>query len=305
MPQSTILYETAKNNAQVIALDPRVVDQPSSEDKHFRILQLSDLLSRNLEIEHIIENFIHEIKAEIPHSGYRFKSSDTSQEVSSGKTVGCCASYRLRIQDHQLGEISLFRETIFNSSELCRLEELLCALIYPVRNASMYHIALQSAYRDPLTGLNNRAAMEKLLPREIELANRHDRPMAVLVMDLDGFKQINDRYGHDTGDQVLRDVGQVLQEAVRNTDLLYRYGGDEFVGGLAQTDMKGAFEVSERIRSGVETLTISGREISSKIEVSIGITMLRPGDSFAHAFKRADKALYQAKQGGKNCIMSA
>lgn len=305
MSQSTVLYEIARNNAQVIALDPLVEDRPPSDEKHFRVLQLSDLLSRNLEFEQIIENFVHEIKAEIPHSGYYFKSSDTSQEVSSGKTVGCSANYRLRIQDHQLGEISLFRETVFNSNELCRLEELLCALIYPVRNASMYHIALQSAYRDPLTGLSNRAAMEKLLPREIELANRHNRPMAVLVMDLDGFKQINDRYGHDIGDQVLRDVGQVLQSAVRNTDLLYRFGGDEFVAGLAQTDMKGALEVSERIRRGIEERTIPGQEVSSKIEASIGITMLKTDDNFLNAFKRADNALYQAKQGGKNRIMSA
>jgi len=304
MPQSTTLYEIARNNAQVIALDPLVADRPTSDEKHLRVLQLSDLLSRSLEFEHIIESFMREIEAEIPHSGYFFESGDTGQEVSNGQTVGCCANYRLRIQDHQLGEISLFREIVFTSHELCRLEELLCALIYPVRNASMYHIALQSAYRDPLTGLNNRAAMEKLLPREIELANRHDRPMAVLMMDLDGFKQINDRYGHDVGDQVLRDVGQVLQAAVRNTDLLYRYGGDEFVGGLAQTDIKGAFKVSERIRCGVEELTISGQEISSKVEVSIGITMLKSGDIFQHAFKRADRALYRAKQRGKNCIMA-
>jgi len=303
MPQSTILYETAKNKAQVIALDSGITGRRKNDDQHLRILQLSDLLSRYLEIEQIIEVFAHEIKSEIPHSGYHFKSSDIGLEISTGETVGCCANYRLRIQDHQLGEISLFRKSIFSSDELCRLEKLLCALIYPVRNALMYQIALKSAYRDPLTGLNNRAAMEKLLPREIELANRHTHPMAVLMMDLDGFKLINDRCGHDIGDQVLRDVGQVLQSAVRNTDLLYRYGGDEFVGGLAQTDINGALEVSERIRRGVETLTLSGREISGKIEMSIGITMLKPDDSFKHAFKRADKALYQAKQGGKNCIM--
>jgi len=305
MPQSTILYETARNKSQVIALDPLVVDTPTTDEKLVRVLQLSDLLSRNLEFEQIIENFFHEIKIEIPHSGYYFKSSDTNLEISSGKNVDCCANYRLRLQEHQLGEISLFRETVFNSNELRRLEELLCALIYPVRNASMYQIALQSAYRDPLTGLNNRAAMEKLFPREIELANRHDHPMAMLVMDLDGFKQINDRYGHDVGDQVLRDVGQVLQSAVRNTDLLYRYGGDEFVGGLAQTDMKGALEVSERIRRGVQALPLSGQKISSKIEISIGLAMLKPGDSFKQAFKRADKALYQAKRSGKNRIMIA
>jgi len=304
MPQSTILYEAAKNEAQIIALDPMVAEQSSSEESKLRILELSDLLSRNLELEHIIENFIHETSREIPHCAYHFKCDDIGLEVTNGKTVGCRANYRLKIQDHQLGEISLFRDTPFNSDELCRLEELLCALIYPVRNASMYYIAVQSAYRDPLTGLNNRAAMEELLPREIDLANRHASSMALLVMDLDGFKQINDKFGHDIGDQVLRDVGQVLASAIRNTDLLYRYGGDEFVCGLAQTDYKGAMEVSQRIRRSMQALTAPGKSVSSNIEVSIGLTMLKDIDCFQEAFKRADKALYLAKKSGKNCIMS-
>lgn len=153
--------------------------------------------------------------------------------------------------------------------------------------------------------MNNRAAMEKLLPREIELTNRHGHSMALLVMDLDGFKEINDRYGHHVGDQVLRDVGHVLQSAVRNTDLVYRYGGDEFVGGLVQTDISGALEVGERIRRDVESLSGYGELVSGNIEMSIGITMIRAEDSFIHAFKRADKALYQAKQGGKNRIIIA
>ncbi len=303
MPQSTILLESAKHKAQVIALDPRVLDQATSNEKRLRILHLSDLLSRNLDIEQIVKVFAREVQHEFPHSGYRYECDDIDLCISQGETKIHRANYRLMIESRQLGEIIFFRDTNFSSDELCNFEELLCALIYPVQNALMYQVALKSAYSDPLTGLSNRAAMEKLLPREIELANRHAHSMALLVMDLDGFKKINDLYGHDAGDQVLRHVGQVLQGAVRNTDLLYRYGGDEFVGGLAQTDINGALEVSERIRQGVETMSISADEKIGVIEMSIGITMLRADDCFPNAFKRADKALYQAKQAGKNQII--
>jgi diguanylate cyclase (GGDEF)-like protein len=144
--------------------------------------------------------------------------------------------------------------------------------------------------------------MENCLPREIDLAKRHQQSMAILVMDLDGFKQINDNYGHDIGDQVLREVGTVIMKAVRNTDLIYRYGGDEFVGGLVQTDLEGALDVSERIRLGVEKLTMVTNLPIDKMNISIGLTMVCFTDSFTQAFKRADKALYSAKLAGKNRI---
>ena len=197
----------------------------------------------------------------------------------------------------------MYKRSNFTSYELCDLEELLCALIYPVKNALMYEIALKSAYRDPLTGLNNRTAMEKNLSREIDLAKRYNQSMALLVMDLDGFKQINDSKGHDVGDQVLREVADVISQVVRNTDLLYRYGGDEFVGGLAQTDIHGAIDVCERIRSSIQNLKFVEFGVSSRVQVSIGITLVRHSDSFLSAFKRADKALYQAKLNGKNQII--
>lgn len=303
MPQSKILSSTVKQKAQVIAFNSRVLDPLANNEKQLRNFQLSDLLSRNLEIEPIIKAFSKYIQTEIPHSGCQYKSTEMGISLDSGNPRYNLASYRLTLQSHLLGEITFFRETRFRADELSNLEDLLCSLIYPVKNALMYEVALKSAYTDPLTGLSNRVAMEKMLPREIELSNRHSHTMAILVMDLDGFKEINDNCGHDVGDQVLRDVGEVLQSAVRNTDLLYRFGGDEFVGGLPQTDINGALEVSERIRQGVEKLTIPDSEISNNIEISIGITMLRTKDSFNNAFKRADKALYQAKKGGKNRII--
>ena len=289
--------------AQVIALDPRSGDRAQGHEKHLRILQLSDLLSRNLDIGPIIEAFMDEIAGDVAFCGYRFSCDDINTTVENGMIEGYNANYRLKIQNRLLGELTLFKLNSFNSRELCQLEDLLCSLIYPIKNALMYQIALKSAYRDPLTGLNNRMAMEKNLPREIDLAKRYRQSMALLVMDLDGFKEINDGFGHDVGDQVLREVAEVISHVVRNTDLVFRYGGDEFVGGLAQTDIHGAIDVCERIRGSVERLDLSTFGVSGQVRVSIGITLVREGDNFQLAFKRADKALYQAKQNGKNQII--
>ena len=307
MSQTTQLVNTDKSipqvPAQVIALDPRSAEQTQGKRKHLRILQLSDLLSRHLDIAQIIEAFIAEIADDVHYCGYRFSCSDINATIEHGVIEGFNANYRLKIQNRMLGELTLFKLTSFNSRELCELEDLLCSLIYPIKNALMYQIALKSAYRDPLTGLNNRLAMEMNLPREIDLAKRHSQAMAILVMDLDGFKAINDGHGHDVGDQVLREVAEVISQVVRNTDLVFRYGGDEFVCGLAQTDIHGAIDVSERIRSSIDNLELSAFGVAGQVQISIGITLVRHGDTFMSTFKRADKALYQAKLNGKNQII--
>ncbi|MEM7561685.1 MAG: GGDEF domain-containing protein [Pseudomonadota bacterium] len=294
-----------QQTAQVIALEPQSPqqEQVSRSRKQLRILELSNLLSRNLEIGQIVETFMSEIASDIDHSGFMFHSSDTDLTIERGTNDGFSAHYRLKIQARMLGELSVFKQSSFSAGELRKLEDLMCAIIYPLKNALMYQIALKSAYRDPLTGLNNRTSMEKNLPREIDLAKRHKQAMALLVMDLDGFKEINDQHGHDVGDQVLREVGQVISHAVRNTDLVYRYGGDEFVGGLAQTDIQGAVDVSERIRTSIDALELNDYDISGHVQVSIGITLVRTSDNFMSAFKRADKALYRAKLNGKNQII--
>jgi len=288
---------------QVIALDPRPVEKVRGSKKYLRILQISDLLSRHLEVSQIVEAFMAEIASEVDFCGYRFDCDDIETSIEQGSVEGYSASYRLKMQNQLLGEITLYKRSNFNSHELSELEDLLCSLIYPIKNALMYQIALQSAYRDPLTGLNNRMSMEKYLPREIELAKRHRQSMAILVMDLDGFKQINDNCGHEAGDQVLREVASFISQVVRNTDLVYRYGGDEFVGGLAQTDIHGAVDVCERIRSSIDELDLQECGVAGQVQISIGITLVRHSDNFWSAFKRADKALLQAKLNGKNQII--
>jgi diguanylate cyclase (GGDEF)-like protein len=302
--QPTTLYNAGQSGAQVIALNPRRSENVISSRRHIRLLELSDLLSRNIELEKIIEVFSNEIGKDVPHVGYHYDCSDVGTTFSQGDQAEYSATYRLSAQSKSIGELSFFRHRGFSSEEICDLEDLLCALVYPIKHAVMYQVAQKFAYNDALTGLNNRTSMEKCLPREIDLAQRHQQSMAILVMDLDGFKQINDGYGHYTGDRVLREVGKVILNAVRNTDLLYRYGGDEFVGGLVHTDIEGAMDVSERIRSGVENLSTLTDLPSSGIKISIGLTMVKFSDGFEQAFMRADKALYSAKLTGKNQIVA-
>jgi diguanylate cyclase (GGDEF)-like protein len=302
MAQPTTLYSVEKRRAQVVALGLRSSEKVMSNRRHIRVLELSSLLSQNIELEKIIDIFSGEIRKEVPHIGYHYDHSEIDITFSQGDSAEYSANYRLSVENESIGELTFFRHHRFSSEEICELEELLCSLIYPLKHAALYQVALTSAYSDHLTGLKNRCSMENCLPREIDLAKRHQQSMAILVMDLDGFKQVNDSYGHDIGDQVLREVGTVIMKAVRNTDLIYRYGGDEFVGGLVQTDLEGALDVSERIRSGVEKLTMVTNLPIGKMNISIGLTMVCFTDNFTQAFKRADKALYSAKLAGKNRI---
>ncbi len=307
MSRSTLLARDHRHDlaasAQIVAHDPGIEAPVAYGNGYLRSLQLTNQLSRFLDVEQILEAFLQEVNEDIPCCGYSFHAAELGAPVEFGLTRGAHRSYQLKVQNRDLGELTLYKPDRFTSEELLQLTELLPALIFPIKNALMYQVALKSAYRDPLTGLNNRTAMEKYLPREIELARRYRQSLAILIMDLDGFKQINDTCGHDCGDQVLRDVGQVISHVMRNTDLVYRYGGDEFVGGLPRSDVRGASDVAERIRSSIERLDLSKCCGIKRVQMSIGITLLQPIDDFRSAFKRADKALYQAKLNGKNRIV--
>ena len=304
MNSRTTLTATAKSRfSPVVALDSRKTEQVTSDKKFLKILQLSDLLSRTLDIEDVIKQFSEEVQNSIAHTAYRFVSDRMDGPVSKGDIARYSMNYSLTLHEQLLGDLTVYRHKRFSSNEVCEFEDLLCGIIYPVKNALMYQTALRSAYIDPLTELGNRTAMESFLPREIGLAKRHEHSMAIMVIDLDGFKQVNDSCGHDKGDLYLQSVGQVLKDAVRNTDLSYRYGGDEFVSALPQTDMQGALDVAERVRAGVANIELKDCESDVEVSVSIGVTMVLSGDDYPKVFKRADKALYKAKQSGKNRII--
>lgn len=303
MPQIKPLSEEKKTPLQVIALDSRIAEQVVSDKQYLKILQMSDLLSRNLNLEDILNIFSSEISGLVPHAGYRYFSEQLEKPIRSGQIEAHSLNYHLTIQQMGLGELTLYRKTPFGSNEVCQFEDLLCALVYPLKNALMYHIAIVSAYKDPLTNINNRAAMDKMLPREIRLAKRHDQRLALMIMDVDGFKAVNDELGHDVGDRLLQQVATTIQSVLRDTDMLFRYGGDEFVAALPHTDTQGALDVANRVLDSIQKLRDISFTDSVNIGLSLGLSMLHAGDDFERLFKRVDEALYRAKKNGKHRVV--
>lgn len=161
------------------------------------------------------------------------------------------------------------------------------------------------AHTDPLTQLLNRRALIVRLVAELERVRRYNAPLTVLMIDVDHFKLVNDTHGHIAGDLVLEELGFVLQRAARAVDTVARYGGEEFVVVLPETGEHGALAFAERLRAKVEWNTFSiGKGQSLHLTISVGLTTLESAgaESAEELLDAADKALYRAKQGGRNLV---
>lgn len=159
---------------------------------------------------------------------------------------------------------------------------------------------LEASIRDELTGLHNRRFLMSRLHEEFERARRNETLLGLLMLDIDHFKAVNDEYGHPAGDEVLRRVAQNLAAMLREYDVAGRYGGEEFAvvsPGAATEDL---VRLAERIREGIERLTIDGRAPDIQVTVSIGVTAREEYDTVESLLKRADAALYRAKNEGRN-----
>jgi len=157
--------------------------------------------------------------------------------------------------------------------------------------------------QDPLTGIANRLGIEREVVRALTSAQREHSPMSLLMLDLDRFKSINDRFGHAAGDQVLRDVTRAWQTQLRNRDPLGRVGGEEFIVVCLDADLNKALAVAERLREATQALHFDGIERGLRVSVSIGAAqVLADGESSDALIQRADRALYRAKHNGGNRI---
>ncbi|RLQ87710.1 PleD family two-component system response regulator [Notoacmeibacter ruber] len=166
---------------------------------------------------------------------------------------------------------------------------------------------LQMAITDPLTGLHNRRYLENHLQALFDRALKRKSTLSVMMTDLDHFKQVNDVHGHDGGDVVLREFAQRLRRNVRGMDLACRYGGEEFIIVMPDTDAGAAQQVAERLRMAIETTSfdLGAGKPSINITVSIGVSSLNsPDDTVSSLLKAADRALYAAKEGGRNKVIA-
>jgi diguanylate cyclase (GGDEF)-like protein len=161
------------------------------------------------------------------------------------------------------------------------------------------------AVTDPLTGTMNRRALFELMKREMERHLRHGHALAVVLFDVDHFKDVNDRYGHNSGDAVLRHVATVTAHMVRSTDALARYGGEEFVIVAPETDAARALQLAERIREALQSSYVTVEDRQLAVTASFGVATLCAGDGEPEQIlARADRALYAAKVGGRNQVVA-
>lgn len=177
-------------------------------------------------------------------------------------------------------------------TELCREKENLIHLLQE-KNVRLH--------QDSLTGVANRLAYEEQFHQEFQRWKRFGNPLTFLIWDIDHFKQINDRYGHAVGDEVLREVAQQLNSRLRSTDFVARYGGEEFAMLLPGADIETALTLAEQMRCSIAKSGFNHDAIQISVTLSCGLASFQPGDSLQSVFKRADQALYQAKKTGRNC----
>ena len=199
----------------------------------------------------------------------------------------------------RIGYLTVFtrsRDRRFDEEDVRRLEELSLRAAPAIENALRFREARQLADLDALTGLHNRRYFHETLARECARAHRYSRRLALIVFDLDDFKDVNDRIGHLAGDAVLAEASARAREVVRSADIPCRVGGDEFAVVLPESGIEQADQLFARIQSA-----ISGRPIgqAGRLKVSAGVAELQTEDDSISFFERADEALYHAKEAGK------
>lgn len=289
--------ESQNNQCPVIA-SPTDFNIPELQ----RTLKLAGMLQTSLEIDSILQYFIDTAQEVVPFSGVHYDYEPLNFTFVSGKAERHSCAYRLRIVGEDIGEIRFSRNKRFSEAEMEQVENLIYHLVYPLRNAIQYQQALRAAQMDSLTGVNNRAALDRCLEREVELAHRHEHDLSILMVDVDHFKIINDTHGHSVGDTVLKVLVDCMQQTMRVSDMLFRFGGEEFVLLLSGTDIQGARQMAERLRNAVQKHPFVHEHLDLDVTVSIGVATLGPRDSARRLFDKADTALYEAKTAGRNRV---
>jgi diguanylate cyclase (GGDEF)-like protein len=201
-----------------------------------------------------------------------------------------------------LGVFSRDPAVRFGDEDVRRLEELAERCAPAIENARRFREARQLADLDGLTGLHNRRYFHETLAREVARAHRYNRKAALIVFDLDDFKDVNDRIGHLAADAVLAEAAERVRDVVRSADIACRVGGDEFAVILPESGLHDAQRLHARIQGIVSDRPIGG---AGRLRLSAGLAELQSGDDSVAFFERADEALYRAKEGGKGQAVSA
>jgi diguanylate cyclase (GGDEF)-like protein len=233
---------------------------------------------------------------------YRYSAEDLTQ---NGNLIHSGLAVPLPWNEDTVGFVVVFSRSAsrsFGDAEVRDLEELALRAGPAIENARRFREARQLADLDALTGLHNRRYFHETLAREVARAHRYDRNLALIVFDLDDFKEVNDQIGHLAGDAVLAEAAERVREVVRSADIACRVGGDEFAVILPESAVDDGDQLYRRIEHAVTSRPIPN---VGTLRLSAGVAELRQEDDAVSLFQRADDALYRAKEGGKGRAVPA
>jgi two-component system cell cycle response regulator len=236
----------------------------------------------------------------------QIRSLERTRNVSILAIADAESSTRL-VRGLEIGVNDYLTRPIDSNELMARVRTQIRKKRYTERLRDNVQMSIEMAITDPLTGLHNRRYMETHVKTLVDQAAARGRPLAIMILDIDYFKSINDSWGHDTGDDVLREFAIRIKKSIRGIDLACRYGGEEFVVVMPETDMAVATMVAERLRRAIagEPFAIQQGARSIDVTISIGIAELGRDETAARVLKRADQALYRAKRDGRNRVVPA
>lgn len=225
-------------------------------------------------------------------------------EIARHKKIKSLICVPLKIKEEVIGVISLankFKEDIFMENDKMFLEMLSTPLAMAIENAQLYEMAIT----DELSSLYAYRYFKYILSYEFKRAKRYNLPLSLIFLDIDHFKNINDKFGHLAGDEVIKTISKILRDNVREIDIPCRYGGEEFAIILPQTNKDGAEQLAERIRKKIETKVISFDGSEFSVSASFGVADTSVSRNVDEFISLTDRALYKAKEGGRNKVYAS
>jgi len=278
------------------------LEQP---EQSINLSHLVGALQTTIDLDQLLPIFGKELLKTVDYSGFVFEHSDLNIPIKNGVRTNHSCEYSLAIENMPLGKLTFMRRKRFNEGELETIEKFLSVLLYPLKNTLLYRQAIQSAHTDPLTGVLNRSTLQSVFHKEASLSKRQNSNLSLVMLDIDFFKAINDKYGHLAGDEALKEVTKCISQTARESDHIFRFGGEEFAILLNGTDLKGAKLLAERLRKAIQSITINYEATQFCLTVSMGVTLYRQNEPLEKMMKRADEALYKGKETGRNKVVSA
>lgn len=281
------------NTYSTLSTDALVAETLTSTvfDKR-QVLAFMTKLQTTLEVDELLNIFSIEATRYVDFAGLYFKSNHLNKALRGSRKAKKERRFDLRIGDEFIGTLSYGINAPISLTNYKVLQQLHLCLLHPLKNALAYYAAMQLAMQDALTGLGNRRYFDEQLKRAMHNANRHHSLVGLVLGDLDKFKEINDNYGHVTGDLVLKEFSNVLRQCIRDSDSVFRFGGDEFA-----IIVENANETALSIIENRVNLALTGNALLTKYQLgcSIGSTFMTRADSETSFFERADEMLYRRK----------